>query len=476
MSGFLLALSLGPIQEFIAAARRTADLWAGSHLLVTVVEAAARALEQEGAALIFPAAPDQAGANKILAEVSGTASPAALAERAQAAARDALREAWQEASGRLNPRQRDLLDADLAERQMEKFLEFYAAWWPLGDDYPAARRNVEQLLAGRKALRDFAPLDQNDAGRAKSLHDPAFAGIFRDWDAALEGGPLRMRRTENLDGISLVKRVRGAAALGGVIPHTRTLARRATETGASNEPEGQEQEPDFPYFAILAADGDHMGVIIAKRESPEDHREFSRLLAAFAGEAAAVVAKHDGLTVYCGGDDVLAFLPVTKAIEAASALAKAFAQRTGGTLSAGVAIVHYREPLSQSLANARAAERAAKDAGRDRLTLALHTRGGGGAPLRVTKCWETLDWEVWTAAFREERITRGVAYELRELARAWPEGVPPERLRAEAERILKRKEAKEAKDVMLPPFDTADALSRFADTLVAARFLTGREL
>ena len=45
----LLAIALGPVQEFIATARRTRDLYAGSRLLA---EAAARQLSPGPAALV----------------------------------------------------------------------------------------------------------------------------------------------------------------------------------------------------------------------------------------------------------------------------------------------------------------------------------------------------------------------------------------------------------------------------------------
>ena len=43
---YLLALSLGPVQEFIAAARKTRDLWFGSELLSGAARAAALSLHQ----------------------------------------------------------------------------------------------------------------------------------------------------------------------------------------------------------------------------------------------------------------------------------------------------------------------------------------------------------------------------------------------------------------------------------------------
>ena len=60
--GTLLLLSLGPVQSFIASARKTEDLWSGSYILSYMTEKAI-ALTQEQAEkqqltveLIFPAA------------------------------------------------------------------------------------------------------------------------------------------------------------------------------------------------------------------------------------------------------------------------------------------------------------------------------------------------------------------------------------------------------------------------------------
>ena len=66
----LLAISVGPVQEFIAAARRTRDLWFGSYLLSEISRAVAKAVENQGGKLIFPASSDAENvANVILAEL-----------------------------------------------------------------------------------------------------------------------------------------------------------------------------------------------------------------------------------------------------------------------------------------------------------------------------------------------------------------------------------------------------------------------
>ncbi|MCA9981654.1 MAG: hypothetical protein KDD89_12495, partial [Anaerolineales bacterium] len=55
MTQYLLAIHIGPMQSFIAAARRTRDLWFGSWLMSELSKATAKAIEDiEGTKLIFP--------------------------------------------------------------------------------------------------------------------------------------------------------------------------------------------------------------------------------------------------------------------------------------------------------------------------------------------------------------------------------------------------------------------------------------
>ncbi|SUO91285.1 type III-B CRISPR-associated protein Cas10/Cmr2 [Suttonella indologenes] len=54
MNSYVLILSVGPVQGFIASARRSRDLWAGSWLLSEIAKAAAQSLLNSGAEMIFP--------------------------------------------------------------------------------------------------------------------------------------------------------------------------------------------------------------------------------------------------------------------------------------------------------------------------------------------------------------------------------------------------------------------------------------
>jgi CRISPR-associated protein Cmr2 len=236
-----------------------------------------------------------------------------------------------------------------------------------------------------------------------------------------------------------------------------------------------------------------MGKLIGRLVSMEEHRELSRTLAGFEKDAQACVSQHDGHLVYSGGDDVMALLPTNRAISCALELAERFRRllgpftagpEEGGTLSAGIALVHHLEPLQVSLERARAAEKEAKKT-RDALAVALHTRGG--APMTASLKWDRAgEWDRWFVAF-QNGLARGLPYELRSLALEWKEvweqtgaSIPRERqierLEAETKRICKRKEGWNGGAMGVPAWvDSPEELERFARLLTLARFLAAQE-
>ena len=215
----LFAVALGPVQGFIAAARKTKDLWYGSELLSKMSGEVASSLRGEGAKLIFPAeealgnSPSNGGqaavANKILAEVSG--DPEALATHVRECVASFLSKECEQAISKAAKQLNDKLDQTLMRQQVEAFPEVYCAWWPYDgsqEQYATARNELEHLLAGRKALRDFQP-NPGKADRPKSSLDGALESVTHD-TRGLDAGPLRgigLKRGEELDGVSLLKRV-----------------------------------------------------------------------------------------------------------------------------------------------------------------------------------------------------------------------------------------------------------------------------
>lgn len=207
----LLAIALGPVQDFIAASRKARDLWAGSDLLSDLSHLAAVSLRKAGATLIFPTEEsldqDHAVANKLLVI---SANPKMDATTARGKVQADLRTRWKSLIGDAED-----IDFHLADAQIEAFLEWYAAWAPYDpgatdgpDCYKEARQRVERLLAGRKTLREFWPATGLD-GQPKSSLDPSRESVIvraRHHDPATRSR-YRLKGAEQLDAISLIKRL-----------------------------------------------------------------------------------------------------------------------------------------------------------------------------------------------------------------------------------------------------------------------------
>lgn len=165
MSDHLLLLALGPVQSFISAARRSRDLWSGSWLLSEISKAAAKALQDGGAQLIFPAPGSDLSpgsefsvGNKVQAvlEKADEAAVRALMETAKQAARNRFREIAEGARKEL--KDPGALRDDIWQAQVSDYVETYAAWACFGEaGYDTAVKRASAALAARKATRDFQP-------------------------------------------------------------------------------------------------------------------------------------------------------------------------------------------------------------------------------------------------------------------------------------------------------------------------------
>ncbi|MCX7850807.1 type III-B CRISPR-associated protein Cas10/Cmr2 [Thermus sp.] len=565
----LLAISLGPVQDFIATARRTRDLYAGSRLLSEAAGKAAEVLAERlgPERLIFPAPKakeelaklGQAGIpNVLLARVPEGLDPGALAEVALGAAREYLKEKAKELFTREG--RRAYVNLEVALDQVGDLLEGYYAHLPLQGDYPQARERVMALLGARKNTRDFRPVSWGSPAYKSSL-DGARESVLLLPESRAEALRVRLRlglrEGEYLSGPDLLKR--WWEAEGGFVSTIHMAAlpfwegvRKAGKEGlfrkgledlarlAGEEAKGNTRHPalrdtpfwewdvrllyesrleEFPalgedprrleeargrlrrllgelglgspgsYYALLHADGDRMGEAIDRQKTPEAHRELSRALALdFAAQVRELVQGRGGGLVYSGGDDVLALLPLHRALETAWALARRFQEvmaRFGEgegkpSLSVGLAVVHHLEPLQDALDLARKAERLAKegpegipeDKKRNALGVAYSPRSG--SELLVRGRWDetprlTQRLLRYADLLRAGEVPSRAAHELRELL-AWRKGLSEEALVAEALRILGRKAMeKKYRQELSDWIQNARDVERLAQELILAR-------
>ncbi len=213
MHEHLLLISLGPVQGFIATARRTRDLYAGSQLLSEAAKEVAGHLLKNNVELIFPAVKGPEGLellhqsgipNIVLGIAKGEEKRIqALAEEAGERARAYL----VEKAGRIfqtKPSAAALTRKDGALAQVRDLLEYYWAAVPLNGNYPAARERVQRLMAARKNTRDFGPVTWGAPVPKSSLSgslESVTHGASKQ--AKFKAG---LREGEELSGVDLLKR------------------------------------------------------------------------------------------------------------------------------------------------------------------------------------------------------------------------------------------------------------------------------
>lgn len=214
MAAFLALIAIGPVQEFIAQARRTRDLWHGSTLLSELSREVAKYVQAAGGELIFPASSvADSVANKILVRFP-EADDASLHEL-MAKARAALRAAWRQKADKVREDREELLAPHVEsiwEEQIDTLLEFVAVWTeesPKG--YPETRASLEQALAQRKGVREFSQWTKQRPGAPKSSLDGIRQTVLKESRERKSGkaASLRIHTQEQLDAVGLVKRAGG---------------------------------------------------------------------------------------------------------------------------------------------------------------------------------------------------------------------------------------------------------------------------
>jgi CRISPR-associated protein Cmr2 len=223
-------------------------------------------------------------------------------------------------------------------------------------------------------------------------------------------------------------------------------------------------QPDHPllptYYAVLILDGDRMGKWLqgryasaAEQLPPGDviQTTISRALAQFAVTKAPSIVEGpggggQGTLVYSGGDDVLAMMPTETVLNCAARLHDEYGRNWPkdelrasevATLSAGIAVVHHKEDLRFVLDAARRAEKSAKGAGRDALTLTICRRSGEHTSALISwdmvKCLQQL-----VEIFRKRATDRWTYTLRRELPALSGEDLPWNAVNAEINRLVGR--------------------------------------
>jgi len=387
----LLKFQIGPVQDFIAQARSTRDLWSGSYLLSWLVAAGIKVLPAD-AKLIFPSSLGPKGEQPLLKASLNPDDPGILipnlpnlfvvtvpTDSAKAIAKDVektIRSEWQAIADSVWKNAKDLgipLNKQNKQaifgRTVARHLAISWQLTPINDSgYTQAYRHNGWHLDAVRQTREFianGPGIWRSGAEKDSLtgKDEALCGGKAD-DGQDYSTTVAQRfrhlfkHNDHLGAISLVKRVWHLTYLSDTV--TPVKPKLKTESGdftirsipaiaaRKDEPDDNRSADEFgdgdKYIAAIAFDGDSIGKWVNgdyledQSKLQRHHEDFSKALSTFAlGKVLEIVEGTEedqkrgiwkGQLVYVGGDDVVCLVPSDSAIETAEALRKEFRAAT----------------------------------------------------------------------------------------------------------------------------------------------------
>ena len=215
MTDSIVIFTFSPVQPFIAQARRAADLYSGSQLLVELANAAATAMQTAGADLIYPASLKDDAPNRLVAK---TANVDACIQAAEQGFADQWAKLSQIAHDKLSeyPPSPDKEWQAIWDRQTKRLWEIYWSSAEMKqDDFQAAYENARHALEAAKRIRTFEQAEEDGlkdslSGERSSLRTENKDG--REYWKTVSNSPkvtaskLKPDGRERLDAIGAIKR------------------------------------------------------------------------------------------------------------------------------------------------------------------------------------------------------------------------------------------------------------------------------
>lgn len=421
----LMVFSIGPVQSFIAAARKVEDLWSGSYILSYLTEEAIIkcyelaeqnhfsfqlispyiTYEQLKRPIIDSSIEVASLPNRFVGELDAPEEAIVrlavdVEQHVRCRFHALCNEAVEKVFNTTEVNKEELLK--LQKKQVDNLLEIYWTIEKLGNhqgDYNKARLALESRLAAIKNDLPFWKMEQSGivctvCNEREALHDidnieQYSIGEMRNrlkkmWRyRGHEFKDPRIKDDELLCSVCLAKRY--------ARQYFRELKTKDSSRFFGKYPSIEEIVEPLKYYAVIMFDGDNMGKFFAQDgdgKPEERQQELSKKLSVYSMEAVPqIIERHKGKLVYAGGDDVLAFLPMDEALDAAKELRIAFASPEkglgeGASLSGAICIAHIKTPLQYILSELRKLEKKSKEyknevtgQEKDSFTIATYTSG-----------------------------------------------------------------------------------------------------
>jgi CRISPR-associated protein Cmr2 len=210
---YLWNISIGPVQDFIAAARRTRDLWFGSYLLSEITKNIAQKIIELKGDLIFPIiSSDDLNKDVSISNVVLCILPTENPQETQKILIESAKIRWRNICEEIEKilSKEPTFNKTLWDRQITDFLEIYIAWKQYEEKgyYSQIYGRLMQIFTARKSIRDFDWYLGADRHPKSSLDGSreAVMDLTKINDLNLKNR-IRPAMGEQLDAIGLVKRL-----------------------------------------------------------------------------------------------------------------------------------------------------------------------------------------------------------------------------------------------------------------------------
>jgi CRISPR-associated protein Cmr2 len=184
--------------------------------------------------------------------------------------------------------------------------------------------------------------------------------------------------------------------------------------------------PFTPYYALIRFDGDNMGDwfsgkhLLKKEDTKAFQKVLSEVIIAFANDIQLHLKAPQGKVVYAAGEDFMAFVNLHELWNVITYIREVFTAKlssstllnylpegtTPPTLSMGICVAHYKEPLQLVLDKTKDAEAKAKGKhqtqkgeGAGKASCCLHISKHSGGQVNTVFPWEKEGVQFWDAFF-----------------------------------------------------------------------------
>lgn len=476
MKTYLFFFTIGPVQGFIAQARKTHDLFAGSKLLSDLCNSGIISAEKNGCKIILPEPGGDKKPNRFVAKIESNNENKlrSLGEIVEKAVRDELKKHIPN----------EITNINSAQKQVNNLLDVHWLFLPVeNNNYADTYNKCENMLGAIKNLRRFEQMENNgEKGRKCIVDGERNVVVYRksDTDQSNSDGVRKtklfiddqeevlivakqdektipvwhLQPGEGISAVTYLKRkyendphkFPSTAAISLMhIKDKFTNEYMAYEKLIksfflhSNDQLFYEENLDesflkkqplrngkdlnaaknnlmdslgklkdkvkadatnlkfLKYYAIISFDGDSMGEWFSgdnlqdKNQLEDFHRDLAKNLQGFSKEASDYLdkEKYNGMTVYAG-EDFLGFINLPRIFEVLKQLKDlwdkhinrnlsnkyTFKPNKKFTFSAGIAIAHYKQPLSIVLKQVRKAASQSKNSGKNSFTVMAMKHSG----------------------------------------------------------------------------------------------------